>query len=293
MREQPDQQARSDDLTSSGSLDLAGARSEILGRIADAAAHSGRQPAAVEIVAVTKTVEAARIRAAADAGFTRFAENRVQERQAKAAELGDLGAGLGYLGAAPGDLGAELGDLGAELGDLGAAPIAAPAGGGRVSITWDLVGPLQSNKARRAIELFDVIESVDSLALAQRLDRLAAEVHLESRHRVLLQVNVDDDPAKRGFDPAALERDLPAILDLPALEVGGLMTVGRLVGSAEAARPTFVALRSLSERLRARHPNLGDDLSMGMTDDYPVAVEEGATIVRIGRAIFGARPAAR
>jgi hypothetical protein len=69
--------------------------------------------------------------------------------------------------------------------------------------------------------------------------------------------------------------------------------VGRLVGSAEAARPTFVGLRSLSERLRARHPNLGDDLSMGMTDDYPVAVEEGATIVRIGRAIFGARPAAR
>jgi pyridoxal phosphate enzyme (YggS family) len=162
-----------------------------------------------------------------------------------------------------------------------------------MTITWDLVGPLQSNKARRAIELFDVIESVDSLALAQRLDRIAAEVHLESRHRVLLQVNVDDDPAKAGFDPTALERDLPAILDLPALDVGGLMTVGRLVGSAEAARPTFVALRSLSERLRARHPNLGDDLSMGMTDDYPVAVEEGATIVRIGRAIFGARPAAR
>jgi hypothetical protein len=279
MREQPDQQAWSDDLTSSGPVDLAGARSEILGRIADAAARSGRQPAAVEIVAVTKTVEAARIRAAAAAGFTRFAENRVQERQAKAAELGDLGAAMG--------------DLGAELGDLGAAPIDAPASGGRMSITWDLVGSLQSNKARRAIELFDVIESVDSLALAQRLDRIAAEVHLESRHRVLLQVNVDDDPAKAGFDPAALERDLPAILDLPALDVGGLMTVGRLVGSAEAARPTFVALRSLSERLRARHPNLGDDLSMGMTDDYPVAVEEGATIVRIGRAIFGARPAAR
>lgn len=259
-------------MTTLGPVDLAGVRSEILGRIADAATHSGRQPEAVEIVAVTKTVEPARVRAAVAAGFTRFAENRVQERQAKAAELGDLGA---------------------ELGDLGAAPIDAPASGGRVSITWDLVGPLQSNKARRAIELFDVIQSVDSLALAQRLDRIAAEVQLESRLRVLLQVNVDDDPAKAGFDPAALERDLPALLDLPALEVGGLMTVGRLVGSAEAARPTFVALRSLSERLRARHPILGDDLSMGMTDDYPVAVEEGATVVRIGRAIFGARPAAR
>lgn len=266
-------------MTTLGPVDLAGVRSEILGRIADAATHSGRQPEAVEIVAVTKTVEPARVRAAVAAGFTRFAENRVQERQAKAAELGDLGA--------------ELGDLGAKLGELGAAPIDAPASGGRVSITWDLVGPLQSNKARRAIELFDVIQSVDSLALAQRLDRIAAEVQLESRLRVLLQVNVDDDPAKAGFDPAALERDLPALLDLPALEVGGLMTVGRLVGSAEAARPTFVALRSLSERLRARHPILGDDLSMGMTDDYPVAVEEGATVVRIGRAIFGARPAAR
>ena len=108
--------------------------------------------------------------------------------------------------------------------------------------------------------------------------------------RVLLQVNVDDDPAKSGFEPADLGRDLPAIVALPALAVEGLMTVGRLVEDAEAARPTFVALRQLSERLRLQHPGLGPELSMGMTDDYPVAVEEGATIVRIGRAIFGDRP---
>ena len=110
---------------------------------------------------------------------------------------------------------------------------------------------------------------------------------------MLLQVNVDDDPAKAGFEPPALERDLPAILDLPGIRVDGLMTVGRLVETAEAARPTFVALRTLSERLRTARPGLGPALSMGMSEDYPVAVEEGATLVRIGRAIFGERPIVR
>ena len=224
------------------------ARAEIAKRIADAAARAGRDAAAILVVAVTKTVEADRIRAAADAGFVAFGENRVQERASKADALGD------------------------------------------VSGTWHLVGPLQSNKARRAIELFDIIESVDSLALAQRLGRIAAEVRPRSKLRVLLQVNVDEDAAKSGFDPATLERELPAILELPALSVEGLMTVGRQVDSPEAARPTFVALRRLSERLRGSNPALGAGLSMGMSEDYPVAVEEGATIVRIGRAIFGARP---
>ncbi len=205
-------------------------------------------------MAITKTVDAERVRAAMEAGFEAFGENRVQERAAKAEAL---------------------------AGDGGTAARAAE---------WHLVGPLQSNKARRAIELFDVIQSVDSLDLARRLDRLAAEIQPGSRLRVLLQVNVDDDPAKSGFEPADLGRDLPAILALPALAVEGLMTVGRLVEDAEAARPTFVALRQLSERLRLQHPGLGPELSMGMTDDYPVAVEEGATIVRIGRAIFGDRP---
>lgn len=158
---------------------------------------------------------------------------------------------------------------------------------------WHLVGPLQSNKARKALELFDAIETVDSLELAERLDRIAGEVRPGSRYPVLLQVNVDDDDAKAGFASGALERDLPALLDLPNLVVDGLMTVGRLVDDPARARPTFAALRSLSERLRARHERLGPALSMGMTEDYPVAVEEGATIVRIGRAIFGARPPLR
>ena len=224
------------------------AREHILAAIAEAAARSGRTPDAVEVVAVSKTVDAGRVRAAVAAGFRTFGENRVQERQAKADALADLDA------------------------------------------AWHLVGPLQSNKARRAIELFDVIESVDSLALAQRLDRIAGDARPGRAVRVLLQVNVDGDPAKAGFVPATLERELPGILDLAGLRVEGLMTVGRQVEAAEQARPTFVALRALAERLRAREPRLGPALSMGMTDDYPVAVEEGATIVRIGRAIFGARP---
>jgi len=190
-------------------------------------------------------VDAARIRAAVAAGCTELGENRVQEAEAKAAEVS----------------------------------------GAR----WHLVGPLQANKARRALELFDVIETVDSLALAVRLDRIARELHglpaigdvgPERRVRVLIQANVDDDPAKAGFEPDDLTRDLPAIERLGALELAGLMTVGRLVETAEAARPTFAALRALSERLRARPGSrLGPGLSMGMSHDYAVAVEEGATLV--------------
>ena len=234
------------------------ARERVLEGIAAAAARAGRDPADVTLVAVSKTVDAARIRAAVAAGCTELGENRVQEAEAKAAEVS----------------------------------------GAR----WHLVGPLQANKARRALELFDVIETVDSLALAVRLDRIARELHglpaigdvgPERRVRVLIQANVDDDPAKAGFEPDDLTRDLPAIERLGALELAGLMTVGRLVETAEAARPTFAALRALSERLRARPGSrLGPGLSMGMSHDYAVAVEEGATLVRVGTAIFGARPPA-
>jgi PLP dependent protein len=245
------ERAWSDDLTvpePAGAFAIA--RSEVLGRIRDAAARANRDPGGVEVVAISKTVTAERIREAAAAGFHSFGENRVQERQAKAGELEDLAG----------------------------------------TATWHLVGPLQSNKARKAIELFDVIETVDSLELAERLDRIAGEVRPEAPLRVLLQANVDDDPAKSGFEVPDLERDLEAILGLRNLAVDGLMTVGRQVTPPQAARPTFAALRRLAERLRERDSRLGPALSMGMTEDYPVAVEEGATIVRIGRAIFGDRP---
>jgi pyridoxal phosphate enzyme (YggS family) len=154
---------------------------------------------------------------------------------------------------------------------------------------WHLIGPLQSNKARRAVELFDVIQTVDSVRLAQRLSAVATEVG-RAPLPILLQVNVDADPAKAGFASDRLRADLPELLRLPGLRVDGLMTVGRQVASAEGARPTFAALRRLVRELRADWPGLGPDLSMGMTDDFDVAVEEGATIVRVGRAIFGERP---
>jgi len=207
----------------------------------------GRDPSAVELVAVSKTVPPERLRAAVAAGLTTLGENRVQELAAKAAVV-------------PG-------------------------------VTWHLVGHLQANKARAALEVAAVIQAVDSVELAQRLDRL-----LDGRdggpRPIYLQVNVDADPAKAGFAPGALKAVLSGIADLPHLRLAGLMTVGRLVATPEAARPTFVALRRLSDALRSREARLGAGLSMGMTDDFEVAVEEGATLVRVGRAIFGERPPA-
>ncbi|MDQ6794968.1 MAG: YggS family pyridoxal phosphate-dependent enzyme [Chloroflexota bacterium] len=153
---------------------------------------------------------------------------------------------------------------------------------------WHLVGPLQSNKARRALETFAVIETVGSVELASRLDELVRSAG-RPRFPVLLQVNVDRDPAKAGFRPDDLAAATESLDALVGLDFQGLMTVGRLVDDPESARPTFAALRSLSARLEARWPSLGPELSMGMTDDFEVAIEEGATIVRIGRAIFGDR----
>lgn len=249
-----DERSWDEHLTDSAAVaSLAQARAAILHQIAAAAVRARRDPRGIRVVAVSKTVEPERIAAAAAAGWDTFGENRVQERAQKAEALASVATAAG----APPE--------------------------------WHLVGPLQSNKARRAVELFDVIETVDSLELAQRLDRIAAEVRPARPLHVLLQVNVDDDPAKAGFDPDVLQRDLASVLDLPHLRVEGLMTVGRLVARAEDARSTFVALRALGERLRASDARLGPELSMGMSEDYAIAVEEGATIVRIGRAIFGHR----
>jgi PLP dependent protein len=156
---------------------------------------------------------------------------------------------------------------------------------------WHLIGPLQSNKARRAVELFDVVQAVHSLDLAVRLDALAAELRPGRPLPVLLQVNVDRDPAKAGFAPEEAEAAVAHAAGLVSLEVRGLMTIGRFGEGEAETRGTFVALRELAARLRAGGAQLGPELSMGMSDDYGWAVEEGATIVRVGRAIFGGRPA--
>ncbi len=156
--------------------------------------------------------------------------------------------------------------------------------------TWHLIGPLQANKARRAIATYDVVQTVDSADLADRLDRIVAEERgPDARLPVLLQVNVDRDPGKAGFEPDELTRLLSGLLDHHNLRVDGLMTVGRLVADPEAARPTFRRLRELATALRAADDRLGGQLSMGMSADFEVAIQEGATIVRVGRALFGER----
>ena len=215
--------------------------------------RTGRDPADVTLLAVSKSVSLDRLLAARAAGHELFGENRVQEGEAKAPRV-------------PG-------------------------------ARWHLVGRLQGNKARRALLLFESVHSVESVELAERLDRLVGDVVADGVRTpwsgplpVYFQVNVDADNAKAGFDPAALERSLDRLLGLERLGAVGLMTVGRLVDTPAEARSTFRALRELSERLRARQPRLGSGLSMGMTDDFEVAVEEGSTIVRIGRALFGERP---
>jgi PLP dependent protein len=221
------------------------ARDRVLERIEAACGRVGRDPSSVTLLAVSKTVSAERLQAAADAGITELGENRVQEALAKASDVR--------------------------------------------GVRWHLVGPLQTNKSRKAIELFASIQTVDSVALAERLDRLAAEIRPGRPYPVLVQVNVDGDPAKAGFLPGDLMSAAARLDGLAMLDVQGLMTIGRLVDDPAAARPTFRTLRETAAQLRDAGHRVGAELSMGMTDDFDVAIEEGSTIVRIGRAIFGER----
>lgn len=157
---------------------------------------------------------------------------------------------------------------------------------GLTEASWHLLGPLQQNKAARALHTFDCVESLDSLALAERLSRLAAQPV-----EVLIEVNIGREPQKHGVLPeAALELGL-AIHSMDRLVVSGVMAVPPATASPEAARPYFAELAELGERLRQalRHPPAGWELSMGMSQDYEVAIEEGATLVRLGTALFGAR----
>ncbi len=232
---------------------LRAAHEAVLRRMAAAADRVGRDSASVTLVAITKTVAAERMRLAGEAGMRTFGENRVQEALAKQPALTST------------------------------------------DVSWHLVGPLQSNKVRKAIDAFDVIETVDSVGLARRIDGLLGGVETAPDESptpfpILLQVNIDADPAKAGLSPDDVETALREIAMLRHLRVDGLMTVGRLVEAPEGARLTFRALRELSVALRAKGLALGPELSMGMTDDFEVAIEEGATIVRVGRALFGERP---
>jgi len=144
-------------------------------------------------------------------------------------------------------------------------------------ITWHMIGHLQTNKVKQAVTLFNIIQSVDSIKLASILDNLACKLP------VMLEVNVSGEESKNGFSEDELKTDFETIKSMPNLKVTGLMTVAPLVSDAEEVRPVFRRLRKLRDSLGLQH------LSMGMTDDFEVAIEEGATIIRLGRAIFGER----
>jgi PLP dependent protein len=222
-------------------------------RIAQAAARSGRPADAVTLIGASKTVPAAQLVEVIRAGLLDLGENRVQEAEPKVADV--------------------------------RAALAADSPGP----TWHLIGHLQSNKARKAMALFDWIHSVDSPKLAEALDRLAGESGRSPR--VLIEVNTAGEASKEGVPPAETLALVEHVARLPRLSLRGLMTVGPLVATPEEARPAFRALRTLLEQARQAAPGL-DTLSMGMSGDFEVAIEEGATMVRVGSALFGARPAA-
>jgi hypothetical protein len=210
-------------------------------RVERAAERAGRSPAEVTIVAVSKGFPPSAIDEVVVAGIADVGENRVQEASAKIVALRPSLEG---------------------------------------PITWHLVGHLQTNKAKTALELFDIIHSVDSLHLAQVLSHPDRAGPLP----ILLEVNMAGEASKFGLPPSEAAAAAQAIARLPRLDLRGLMTVAPFVSDPETVRPVFRELRRLRDALGL------PELSMGMTDDFEVAIEEGATLVRIGRAIFGERP---
>ena len=202
----------------------------------------------VELVAITKTHPAEKVREAVEAGQTLFGESRVQEARAKIPELSS-------------------------------------------NIRWHFVGHLQKNKVRQALPLFEMIHSVDSLALAQDINRIAEEEGLYPR--VLLEVNVAGEGSKFGFAPDDLREQMEALLALPRLSIEGLMCIPPLAVESEDSRKFFVQVRELRDSLEKEFNMKLPQLSMGMTQDFPIGIEEGATLVRVGTAIFGERRRSR
>ena len=218
-------------------------------RIAAAARRAGRDPAEVMLVAVSKMHSPEEVAAAYAAGLRVFGENRVEEAAPKVEAVAQL-----------------------------VAPVPPPA--------WHLIGHLQSRKAEDVLPWASMVHSVDSVKLAQRLSRFATAEKLP----ILLEVNVSGEASKYGFRPEALRGAVEAVAALPGITLQGLMTVAPIAADPEDVRPVFAALRTLRDELTRSYPTLDwRHLSMGMTDDFEVAIEEGATIVRVGRAIFGER----
>ena len=238
-------------------------------RIARAASRAGRRPDEITLVAVSKTFPVEAICAAYTAGLRHFGENRVQEWESKRSHLADLDA------------------------------------------TWHLVGHLQGNKARRAAQVFHLIDSVDSFALAEKLDRAVSEFSVgrsspsfpaaedgARRLPVLLEVRLSPEETKTGVSEGELPRLAEGVIRLKNIELRGLMTIPPYLDDPERVRPYFRRLRELRDSLRTQFSTLSHseesllpELSMGMSHDFEVAIEEGATQIRLGTALFGLRPA--
>jgi len=222
---------------------------DVWAHIAAAANRVGRQPSDVRLVAVSKTYPITDIEAALAAGQLDFGENRLEELWPK---------------------------------------VEAARGRALDTIRWHMIGTIQSRKSRDAIGPFALIHSIDRAKIAQRLSRDAMAANCVMN--VLLEVNVSGEASKHGFAPDELLATAGSLLTLPGIRVGGLMTMAPFEVEPEETRPVFRTLRHLRDELAVRYPQ-GEwrELSMGMTNDFEVAIEEGATIVRIGSAIFGSR----
>jgi PLP dependent protein len=213
-------------------------------QIARAAWNSGRSADDVELVAISKSHPAQKVREAVEAGETLFGESRVQEARAKIPELSS-------------------------------------------NLRWHFVGHLQKNKIRHALPLFEMIHSVDSLGLAQDINRIAEEEGLYPR--VLLEVNVAGEGSKFGFAPDELRNQMEVLMGLPRLSIEGLMCIPPLAVESEDSRKFFVEVRQWRDSLEKEYNMKLPQLSMGMTQDFPIGIAEGATLVRVGTAIFGER----
>lgn len=227
---------------------------EVHAQMVAAAERAGRNPSEVTLIAVSKTKPFAQIVEAVDAGQIDFGENRVEELWEKVEEAKARGIS---------------------------------------SIRWHMIGSIQSRKTKECIGPFALIHSVDREKIAQRLSSAAVDAGQEMA--ILFEVNVSGEESKHGFSPDALVTALPSLLQLPNLRFDGLMTMAPFFDNAEMTRPVFRQLRQLIERLRREFPTerypqaTWTHLSMGMSNDFEVAIEEGATLVRIGTAIFGKR----
>lgn len=230
---------------------------EVREKIASAASRANRSPDEITLVAVSKTMPLELIEAAMAAGLQDFGENRIEEAEAKIRNF-----------------------------------IEKPN-----RPRWHMIGHIQSRKVKEIVPLFDIVHSVERLKIAQKLSEQAAQ--LGKTMPIFLEINISGEEAKDGFNAvdwqkepevkAALYEELQQVFALPALDIRGLMTMAPYYEEAEACRPVFAELAALREALRQEFKLPLPDLSMGMTNDYTVAIEEGATIVRIGRAIFGDR----